>query len=147
MMVRIYFYSALHIFILRPSNLDLYLLVFVFVIFTHPIQFWRKLLIGGWENVSLWFFINKDLRPYGCSSTNFTAALNCASLKTEIQSEKIKIQIICLVAVNWLTKTTLKKYRARLFQEKSFPPFFNLRIEIKEKTKGPFSALVIKIYR
>ena len=37
-------------------------------------------------------FNEKYLRSYGCSDTNFTAAVNCTNLKTEIKSTLIELQ-------------------------------------------------------
>ena len=39
-------------------------------------------------------FGNKNSQPYGCSNTNFMAAINCANPKTEIRIEIIEIEII-----------------------------------------------------
>ena len=50
-------------------------------------------------------FPEKHLRPYGCISTYFTAAVNCTNPKTKIQSEIIEIQIIEVqtLATNFLS--------------------------------------------
>ena len=39
-------------------------------------------------------FTEKYLRSYNCSGTNFTAAVNCTSPKTELQTKIMEVQII-----------------------------------------------------
>ena len=39
-------------------------------------------------------FTKKYLRPYDCSDTSCTTAVNCTKPKTEMQTKIIKIQII-----------------------------------------------------
>ena len=43
------------------------------------------------------------LRSYSCSGTNITAAVNCTSPKTEVQSKTIEIQTI-EIQIYFLTK-------------------------------------------
>ena len=56
------------------------------------------------KNFSLWLtaekvhafavFTDKYLRPWGSSSTNFMAEVNCKNLKIKIKSKTIKTEII-----------------------------------------------------
>ena len=39
-------------------------------------------------------FTEKYLRSYNCNGTNFTAAVNCTSPKTELQTKIMEVQII-----------------------------------------------------
>ena len=39
-------------------------------------------------------FTKKYLRSYNCNGTNFTAAVNCTSPKTELQTKIMEVQII-----------------------------------------------------
>ena len=52
-------------------------------------------------------FNDKYLRSNGCSDTNFTATIKCTNLKTEIQSEMNKTQIIG-INISFVIKLELK---------------------------------------